>query len=121
MNSAGVEVMVAVVNTATGGALVQPKPGNLFLNVQVVVKSVDRDQMPYNPLYFVLKDRGGFEYNTNFFPPDPSFKSGTLNKGEIAAGWLAFEVPTTAGGFVLTYQPLVIFGGYQPLRVDLGR
>lgn len=52
---------------------------------------------------------------------EPSFKSGNLPKGDKVRGNVAFEVAPDAKGFVLTYQPLVILGGFQPIRIDLGQ
>ncbi len=40
-------------------------------------------------------------------------------KGDKARGHLAFEVPDTSKGFVVSYEPMVIFGGYKTIRVNL--
>lgn len=118
----GIELTVTAIETTNAVPVLAPKAGNTYLVAQVAIKNTERDESPYNPFYFKVKDAGGFEYNwasTN--AKEPSLKSGKLGKGETVAGWVAFEVPVTAKGFVLTYEPAVIGGGYKPIRVDLGR
>jgi hypothetical protein len=98
------------------------KAGHVYLNALVDIANQRDDEAPYNPLYFKVKDAGGFEYTGSLLgSPSPSLKSGKLTPGEHVAGWVSFEVPVEASGFVVSYQPLVIFGGYQTIRVDLGR
>lgn len=120
-SSGGLELTATKVETAQRGPLGAPKAGNVFVNVLVSIANTERDTAPYNPLYFKVKDSGGFEYTGSLVGPDPSLKSGELAKGERAAGWVTFEVPAEASGLVLSYKPLVLFGGYQPIQVDLGR
>lgn len=98
-----------------------PDAGNVFLVIEVVIENVDRDEAPYNPLYFSVKDSDGFEYNTTITAPDPDLKSGTLTRGGRVRGFIAFEVRDIAKGFVMTYEPLVLLGGYKPIRIDLGQ
>jgi len=82
---------------------------------------VERDEeAPHNPMYFSVKDAEGFEYNTSLASKDPSLKSGNLAKGDKARGFVCFEVSKEAKGFVVEYEPIVILGGYKPIRVDLG-
>lgn len=120
--AAGVVVTVNGVNKAQAiNQFVRPTPGNVYLVADVTVGSNRDQETPYNLLYFKLKDDSGREYNTSLFAPEPSFKSGNLPKGDKARGNLAFEVPPDAKGFVLTYQPLVLLGGFQPIRIDLGQ
>jgi hypothetical protein len=91
--------------------------GKTYLVVDALLENVSRDAAPYNPLYFSVKDADSFEYTATMLAPDPSLKSGELARGEKARGNVAFEIPTSAAGLVLTYEPLVILGGYEPLRV----
>jgi hypothetical protein len=77
--------------------------------------------MPYNPLYFVVKDANGYEYSESMSSLDPSLKSGDLNKGDQARGHLAFEVPENATNLVLSYEPMVLFGNYQPIHITLAQ
>jgi len=36
-------------------------------------------------------------------------------------GHVAFEVPATSKSFIVTYEPIVIAGGYKPIRIDLSQ
>jgi uncharacterized protein DUF4352/zinc ribbon protein len=97
-----------------------PAAGNTFLVVDVQIENSSRTtEAPYNPLYFSVKDVDNFEYNVSFTSPDPSLKSGTLPLGSKVRGNVAFEVSSTAKGFILTYKPIVILGGFEPIRISL--
>lgn len=117
----GLELTVLAVENPPAPEFLPTKPGNVYLAVQARVRNVDREEAPYNPVYFRVKDGSAFEYSATLSVKDPAFLFGTLARGQSAAGWVTFEVPAGARGFVLTYEPLVILGGYEPLRVDLGR
>lgn len=97
-----------------------PESGNIFVVVDVTVESVDRDDGPYNPLYFKAKDSEGFEYTASFAAPDPALSAGSLAPGDRARGFVAFEVKQGADGVVMSFEPIVIFGDYQTIRFALG-
>jgi hypothetical protein len=121
MEAGGVAVTVNKVSRADAiGELWKPAEGSVYLVVDVTIATVSRDEAPYNPMYLKVKDADGFEYATAISAPDPTLKSGTCVKGEKVRGNVAFEVKSGASGFVLTYEPLVILGGYEPIRVALG-
>lgn len=90
-----------------------------YLNLDVTIETTSRDTAPYNPLYFKVKDADGVEYTTAFGGDDRALKGGSLPRGERVRGTVPFEVPVAARGFVMTYEPVVILGGYQPIRVAL--
>lgn len=120
--SGGIAVTVISVEKMTGIDSFTPGEGNVFLVIEVLIENISRDEeTPYNPLYFSVKDSDGFEGSTTFASPDPSLKSGNLPKGDKARGFIAFEVRSNASGFVVTYEPLVLFGGYKPIRISLGQ
>ena len=96
-----------------------PSPGHTFLVVDVTIQNLTRDECPYNPLYFTVRDSQGYEYDVSLVAPSPSLNAGTLYKGEKVRGNIAFEVPVKARGLVITYEPVVILGGYEPLRIPL--
>ena len=121
ITSAGIELNAVKVETSAKEGITTAKPGNTLLLVQVAIKNTNKDKAPYNPLYFKVKDAGGFEYTSALIGREPSLKSGELTTGDSAAGWVMFEVPTEAKGLIMSYQPLVLFGGYQTIRIDLGR
>lgn len=128
---------VGIGQTATGGGLAltvqsverrrqigrfdKAGPGKVYLVIDAVVENRERDQAPYNLLYFKLRDSAGYTYTPQFVAIDnpPLFQSGTLVRGEKARGAVVFEIPESASGLVLIYEPIVLFGGYVPLRVQL--
>jgi hypothetical protein len=98
-----------------------PSEGNIFLVIDVLIENISRDEeTPYNALYFSIKDSQSYEYSSSFVYPDPAIKSGNLPKGDKVRGFVAFEVLNAASEYVVAYEPLVIFGGYDPIRVNLG-
>jgi hypothetical protein len=122
VESGGIALTVlGVSKTRQIGEFVEPNSGSVYLVIEVVIENASRDETPYNPLYFKAKDSDGFEYNTAAFAPDPGLKSGSLARGDRARGFVAFEVRDTARGLVVTYEPLVLLGGYEPIRIELGQ
>lgn len=121
IESGGIAVGIASVQKATKFGIWEAKAGNTYLVVEAVIQNVSRDTTPYNPLYFKVKDADGFEYTMTFGGADPALKSGDLTKGDKVRGMVTFEVPLTAKGFVVAYEPMVILGGYKAIKIDLGQ
>lgn len=91
--------------------------GYVYLVIEALIENVGDDEAPYNPLYFSAKDGDGFEYSPSAFGASPALQSGTLPQGDRARGFVTFEVREGATGLVVTYEPLVLLGGFEPLRV----
>lgn len=122
VSGGGLSIVVNKVTTVDKLQFLQPKAGNHYLIVDTTITNVENDSAPYNPIYAKVKDSDGDEFPASIAgAPQPALGSGTLTKGDKVHGNLAFEVPKNGKGFVLTYNPLVIAGGYVPLRVDLGQ
>ena len=92
---------------------------NVYLVVEVLIENIDRNDAPYNPFYFKLKDSSGIEYSSSFTSVEASLSSGTLYKGDKVRGKVTFEIRQSASGLILSYEPLVIFGGYDPIRIGI--
>jgi Domain of unknown function (DUF4352) len=121
VESAGVALTVNKVSTATSiQQFLTPQAGNIYLVLDVTIENTGQDAGSYNALYFKVKDANNFEYDTALAAPDPSLKSGDSNKGDKVRGNVAFELPIGAKALVMSYDPLVLFGGYQIIRVNLG-
>jgi hypothetical protein len=119
VESAGIALTVnGVTRTDSLSQFQKAKPGRTYVVVDVTLET-SREKTPYNPLYFKVRDGEGYEYTATVSTGDQSLKSGELNPGEKVRGTVAFDVPADAKGLVLSYQPLVILGGYQPIRVAL--
>ena len=95
-------------------------PGDIALVIEVEIETTGRESAPYNPLYFDVQDSAGNVWRSSVFAPKPDLPSGTLARGEKVRGMVAFVVPHTASGFTVIYEPIVILGGYVPIRVRLG-
>lgn len=101
------------------GTFQKAKDGKMYLLVEVLLETTGRDEAPYNPIYFKVKDADGFEHNVMISMADNTLKSGKLAAGEKVRGVVAFEVPEQAAGLVLSYEPIVMLGGYEPIRIAL--
>jgi hypothetical protein len=122
IDSSGIALIVVGVQTAQSIGIFQAEPGNIFIDVEVMIEnSGDKESIPYNPMYFTIKDDTGQEFKTALGSLDPSLKSGELIHGDKARGHISFEVPESSKGFILTYEPLVILGGYEKIRFDLSQ
>jgi len=116
----GIALTVMKVDKATKiGSFQKAKAGNVYVLVEVVLETTGRDEAPYNPFYFKAKDADGFEYTAMITTADNGLKSGKLASGEKVRGIVAFEVPEKATGLVLSYEPIVILGGYTPIKIAL--
>ena len=101
------------------GSFQKAKEGNVFVLAEVLIENIEQDEIPYNPLYFKVKDADGFEYNAGISIADQSLKSGKLTKGDKARGIVMFEVKEGATGLVMTYKPIVLFSGDEAIRIKL--
>jgi hypothetical protein len=119
VEAGGIALTINSADTMASFDFMTAVEGKTYLVLDALIENVGRDTAPYNPLYFSLKDADGFQYNSSLLAPDPSLKSGDLPQGDRVRGNIAFEIPVGAAGLVLTYEPLVILGGYQPLRVSI--
>lgn len=109
----------AVERVASLSQFQKAESGKTFVTVDVTIENVARESAPYNPLYFKVKDADGFEYNATLNTGDQSLKSGDLKQGDKARGVVAFEVPESATGLIMSYEPLVVMGGYEAIEIAL--
>lgn len=85
--------------------------------VLVTIKNTGVKELPYNPLYFSVRNAEGFEANHKIdIKQEDSLKSGKLLPGESVSGWLGFDIG--GEGLMLSYRPLVI-GSNTLIRVRL--
>lgn len=110
--------VISVEKKAELSQLQKAKEGSVFVLIEVLIENAGTEKIPYNPLYFKVKDSEGFEYNATIFGGDNGLKSGDLAVGDKARGVIAVEVKEAAKGLVLSYQPIT-FGADEPIRVAL--
>lgn len=118
----GYSITLANVETATQYSdFITAAAGNKFLSVEIVVQSGAASDVSVNPLYAKIKDSSGYEYTTSLLGKEPALKSqNDLPNGELVRGWITFEVPENASGFIFTYEPLS-FTTTVRIRFDLGQ
>ncbi len=94
--------------------------GMVYLDIEVLIENISRDEStPYNPFYFKIKNSQFLEYNTAMLSLEPSLTSGDLVKSDKVRGHVAFQVPAEGKKFVVSYEPEVLFGGYEPIAINV--
>lgn len=87
-----------------------PSAGNIFLAVEVNVSSTDgKHAADASPFYTKLKDSAGHIYTPSFVggkQPELGSQS-DISQGQKVSGWVTFEVPSNASGFVFIYEPIL--------------
>jgi hypothetical protein len=120
VESAGIAFIVLNVQQTQSAGFVSASDGNTLYDIEVVIQNVNRDETtPYNPFYFKIKDKDGYEYNSTMSAFEPALQSGELEKGDVVRGHVTFDVKKDASDLIVTYEPMVLFGGYQPIRISL--
>ncbi len=82
----------------------------------VAITNQRAQDVPYNFLYFSLKDSQSFELDASLLSKNPRLGSGDIAPTEEVRGWVTFE-NVSRGEYTIIYDTLVILGGYEPLRV----
>ena len=109
----GYRFTVTNVETAASYGIYDADAGKQLLAVEVLVESSATSGVDVNPFYFSVQDSDGYEYTISIFGKDPSLQSqNDLPSGEKMRGRVTFEVPTSAHGLVLKFEPLSFGGGF---------
>ncbi|GIW04073.1 MAG: hypothetical protein KatS3mg059_0693 [Thermomicrobiales bacterium] len=94
--------------------LLDPDPGNVFLEIEVIIKNVhDAKERSYNELCFsaVDPDRGYKFDDTLFNFSDQPLGSGDLGPGDIVRGTVVLEVKADSARIRVKYDSGCGFGG----------
>jgi len=91
--------------------------GGMFVAAEVLIENKRSSEVSYNMIYFTLKDKAGHEYTPTIFTSDNEavLVAGDLMPQEKVRGWIAFRVPVDFEIDLLRYDPLVIYGDYDPM------
>lgn len=118
VSSQGAELtVVSVTKHSKIGLWVPKNEGDVFLNVEVILKNISREKIQGNSLYFYLKDGNGVSYGHSIASLEPHFPLGDILQGQAAQGNVTFIVPQTATGFVLSFQDFLLS---EPISIELG-
>lgn len=98
-----------------------PPEGHYYLLVDATVENISRENgAAYSPYYFSVKDDNGFTYQFALPYVEPAMHAGNMPLGDKVRGNVLFEIPTAAADLILVYDPIVIGGGYEQIRIHLG-
>ena len=92
-----------------------------LLVVDVVLENVSLEEATYDYFYFSILDPIGVDYAVTIEAPEPGLQWGDLVPGSEVRGNIAFEVEPDTHGLTLVYDPGILSGAQEPLRVNLGQ
>ncbi len=98
-----------------------PREGHLKLGVEVELSGASDKDVPSNPLHASLVDSEGQRYEATLAGCRPSLSPLRIKRGESARGFITFELPKTATGLVLRYEPFIVGRADTTLAFELGR
>ena len=86
----------------------EPDPGFKYVAVEVAFEAIG--EVDYNSLVdFSIRDSQGYSYSYAIFgDKEPALGSGTLRAGQVARGWVVFEVAIGATGLTLEYEQFMV-------------
>ena len=90
--------------------------GHVKLGAQVRIEGRTPKEVPVNPLLGTLEDSEHQRYRADLAGCTPSLPAGRVASGQLAEGFISFEVPLGASGLVMTYAPFVLGMGAEELR-----
>ncbi len=99
----------------------QAKPGHIKLGVEVQIEGRSERAVATNPFAASLRDSNDEDYKAALAGCEPTLRAGHVSSGETARGFISFEVPRGATGFVMKYAPFIVGAGPEELRFSLGR
>jgi hypothetical protein len=116
----GYQLTVTNVEFSNAYGYASATAGMHFLAVEILIVSDAASNVNVNPFYATVKDSDGYSYTSYLMGKDPALTSqNDLAQGDKMRGWVTFQVPLTAHGFVFNYKPISIFNTVD-IRVDLG-
>lgn len=103
LNDAKVAVLSCDADAASDDQLLQPRPGNRFVVVEVSVENTGLGPLS-TFLEWRLSDSSGGAWDEALAVRQPSFVGGELEPGESARGFLTYEVPRSASDLTLSVK-----------------
>lgn len=119
VEAAGVRLTVMDVAVKERVEFGKAAAGSQFVVLAVQIRNLDRARLPYNPLYFRVKDAAGYEYLPTAGTPETSLQAGTLYPGQSVTGQLIFQVPLSADRLALSFLPTVLSEEYEEIRIAI--
>lgn len=118
----GVGVVVTDVLSTGSIASSTAASGYRYLVIEVAIQNLAHDgEIPYSAADFSIRDADGTQYQSSSVAMDPPLDSGSLAKGDSAQGFITFDVPTSASGFIATFTPGELLESNEPVQIDLGQ
>jgi hypothetical protein len=98
-----------------------PMPeGKVRIGVETTIEGTSNAEVPVNPFYATLVTESGASYESSLAGCKPALRAVRVTKGTTASGWISFEIPQNLAGLKMIYRPVVIGGGVEEVRFDLG-
>jgi hypothetical protein len=75
------------------------------VGVNVTLEARAELQVPANPYYFSLIDSDNIVYEATLGGCSPALRPTLLAPGDVARGWVSFDIPEAAKGLKLSFAP----------------
>jgi hypothetical protein len=98
-----------------------PKRGFVRVGVELVIEGTSAIEVPVNPFYATLTDKGVDAYTSTLAGCEPWLPWVRVTAGKQARGFVTFEIPKAARKLELQYAPAVLGAGTEELRFSLIR
>ena len=119
----GLQVTLNEVKEVPGTNFFTPEDGKYFLVVDMTFENIgNKDEVISSMLNFKLKDSTGQAYSISIsatVASEGKAPDGTIPPGDKLRGQIGYELPLTAKGLVLTFEPGLISS--SRVQFDLGR
>lgn len=103
LNAARIAVLSSDDNAVSDDDLLQPRPGNHFVVVEVSVQNTGASELS-TFLDWQLTDSSGSTWREALAVREPQFQRGELEPGETSRGFLTYEVSSSAFRLVLSVK-----------------
>ncbi|HEX2735908.1 MAG TPA: DUF4352 domain-containing protein [Polyangiaceae bacterium] len=99
------------VTTCTVDPPFKPAEGVKRIGIDVTIEGVSDSEVPVNPFYALVADRGGQRYEATLAGCKPVLAATRVARGQTESGWISFDVPAEIEGAEVSYAPAVLGAG----------
>lgn len=113
---------VNAVRYDAGGGFIKPKDGHVYLVVDATLENAgDKAENVSSVLMFKVQDADAYSYNISIGPDTKGNLDGEIGPTRKMRGEVAFEIPKTAKGLELIFEPNVFGSGQAIVRLGDAR
>jgi len=115
------ELVITVNNIkdSVGGEFLKPAEGNIYKIADCTIENLsDKSESLSSMLMFKMADSEGYNYTITITEDSKTGLDGELGPGRKMRGEVAFEVPSTAAGLELIFEPNFLGFGQAIIELE---